>query len=259
MLNYDALLEFAKKSDMPENKFRGILREYLQTLILKFMCQHKLSSKIYFLGGTYLRFVHHFKRFSEDLDFNGKKFKKIDFEEMCRFIQKELEGENLDCTIAFEYRGKLLTSKFIFNENLLKMYGISDRYGKIMIKIEVHQPGFKLNTDEAVINNFGEMFPILTMAPGYIFCEKMLALSSHKRGRHVYDLIMMLSNKFPIDEYVLKKAGIRMPAKEFLKNLIFSISDSELIKMALSLQPFLFKEKDVEYVKRAKFYLKNLL
>lgn len=259
MLTYEALLEYAREKRMPAGKIRGILREYIQTLILKFIYRHKLAKKIYFLGGTYLRIIRQFNRFSEDLDFNGEKFGKKEFEKLMHYVQTELARENLNCKVNFEYRGKLLTAKFAFDVEVLNAYQLSDRRGRLIIKTEVHQPVWKLKTEEEVVNSFGEVFPVIAMTPGYIFCEKMLALSTHKRGRHVYDLIMMLSKKFPMDDYVLRANKIRLLPADFLKKVIFSISDSELRKMADSLRPFLFEEKEAEYVERAKFYLEKLL
>jgi predicted nucleotidyltransferase component of viral defense system len=259
MLTYDSLIEYAKEKGMPEGKLRGILREYLQTLILKFMCRHELGRKIYFLGGTYLRFIHQFKRFSEDLAFNGKKFDKKEFEDQMNFVKVELSRENLNCKINFDYRGNLLTAKLIFGKDLLNAYQLIDQRGHLMIKVEIHQPPWRLKTEENVVNGFGEIFPVLAMTRGYIFCEKMLALSTHKRGRHVYDLIMMLSHKFPMDDYILKEQGIKKSALEYLKELFFSISDAELKKLSESVRPFLFEERETEYVSRAKLFVEKLI
>jgi len=259
MLSYEALAEYGREKGMPAGKMRGLLREYIQTLILKFIYSHKGGKQLYFLGGTYLRLVHQFKRFSEDLDFNGEKLSRKEFEGLMRHVQVELERENLNCRANFEYRGNLLTAKFSFTDDLLKAYRLADQRGGLMIKVEVHQPAWELKTEEAVVNNFGEVFPVLTMTAGYIFCEKMLALSTHKRGRHVYDLVMMLSRKFPMDDYVLREKKIKASAPDYLRDIVFSIPDPELKKMAASLRPFLFEEKEAEYVERAKFYIEKML
>lgn len=259
MLTLEALIGYAKEKGMPAHKMRGVLREYIETLILKFIYKHPLSKKIFFLGGTYLRLVHQFKRFSEDLDFNGEKFTKKQFEDLMQYVQTELARENLNCKASFDYRGNLLTGKLTFGEDVLKAYNLRDRRGQLMIKVEIHQPPWKLKTEEAVVNSFGEIYPVFTMCSGYIFCEKMLALSTHKRGRHVYDLIMMLSKKIPMDDYILKAKKIKKAPKDFLREIIFSIPDAELKKMAKSLRPFLFEESEAEYVARAKFYVEKLL
>ncbi len=80
MLELEALAAQAKQRGMPSGKMRGVLREYLQVLILKELYKLPDGKKLYFTGGTYLRLVHQTKRFSEDLDFNAGEMKKSDFE-----------------------------------------------------------------------------------------------------------------------------------------------------------------------------------
>ena len=46
-------------------------REYLQLLFLKYFYTQKESEKVYFKGGTALRFLYDSFRFSEDLDFTS--------------------------------------------------------------------------------------------------------------------------------------------------------------------------------------------
>ena len=55
MLTYETLLEQAKLRNMPANKIRGVLREYLQILILKERYRGESGRKLCFTGGTYLR------------------------------------------------------------------------------------------------------------------------------------------------------------------------------------------------------------
>ncbi|MGC8746897.1 MAG: nucleotidyl transferase AbiEii/AbiGii toxin family protein [Candidatus Saccharicenans sp.] len=53
-----------------------IYREYLQILFLKYLYRQRESQKIYFKGGTALRFLYGSFRFSEDLDFTSMLFAK---------------------------------------------------------------------------------------------------------------------------------------------------------------------------------------
>ena len=48
MLTYEALLEQANLRRMPANKIRGVLREYLQILILKELYRSGDGRKLYF-------------------------------------------------------------------------------------------------------------------------------------------------------------------------------------------------------------------
>ncbi|PIR16886.1 MAG: hypothetical protein COV46_06435, partial [Deltaproteobacteria bacterium CG11_big_fil_rev_8_21_14_0_20_49_13] len=46
------------------------LREFIQTLILKFIEENGYSKDLAFVGGTAMRFIYDLQRFSEDLDFS---------------------------------------------------------------------------------------------------------------------------------------------------------------------------------------------
>ena len=47
----------------------NILREYLHNYILFLMQKARMSSSLYFVGGTALRFLYSIRRYSEVLDF----------------------------------------------------------------------------------------------------------------------------------------------------------------------------------------------
>lgn len=48
----------------------NLLREYLQTLVLRSFHECEAFRSLAFIGGTALRFLHGLPRFSEDLDFS---------------------------------------------------------------------------------------------------------------------------------------------------------------------------------------------
>ncbi len=96
MLSYEALVTQAKLRDMPPTKMRVVLREYLQILILKHLGQVDIEGKLHFTGGTYLRLVHGFKRFSEDLDFYSRGLSRRGFENIA--LLKGIEGGT--CTMS---------------------------------------------------------------------------------------------------------------------------------------------------------------
>ena len=114
MLTFESLIDTAKEKGMPTGKTRGILREYLQVLILKEMYKLPLGKNLYFTGGTYLRLVHQTKRFSEDLDFNVDKMSKNDFENTLEKISNALEKEGLKAKLIFNHWDNLFVSELIF-------------------------------------------------------------------------------------------------------------------------------------------------
>jgi len=65
------LREEGKRLNIPANKNRALIREYLQTRIIFSLYGKDGSSKISFVGGTSLRLLRGLDRFSEDLDFDN--------------------------------------------------------------------------------------------------------------------------------------------------------------------------------------------
>ncbi|MGD2279216.1 MAG: nucleotidyl transferase AbiEii/AbiGii toxin family protein, partial [Candidatus Omnitrophota bacterium] len=199
MLTYEALIEQAKAREMPVTKIRGILREYLQFLILKELYNNKYGKKLYFTGGTYLRVVHNIKRFSEDLDFNTDKITKKEFELLLETIKNELKRTGIECKVRFSHRGRIYISSLIFPaiEELYKAKSKYSRKEGIVIKVETNNPKWKIKRETPVISGFGEIYPIICTEIGALFADKIDALLKKNRGRHLYDLIFMLSNKYP--------------------------------------------------------------
>src|SRR3990167_5550491 len=123
MLELESLAAEAKQRGMPSGKMRGILREYLQVLILKELYKLPEGKKMFFTGGTYLRLVHQTKRFSEDLDFNTAEMTKGDFETLLNKTRNNLEKEGLKVNLAFGHWDNLLVGEFIFSD-IEEHYGV---------------------------------------------------------------------------------------------------------------------------------------
>ena len=243
MLAFDALVEQAKIRGMPVNKMRGILREYLQILILKELCRTDEGRKLYFTGGTYLRLAHNLKRFSEDLDFNTHILTKRKFEGLLGRVKIELERLNLSCRLKFQHWQNIFAAQIIFPE-VEKNYNITSAYSKkegIVIKLETNRPKWRIKKSTEVILGFGEMFPCICTDKGALFADKIDALGKKARARHLYDIMFMLAQKYPIDKDILLSLGIKEDPLRVIADRVNSFSAAELKKQAESLRPFLFE------------------
>lgn len=260
MLTYEALIEQAKIRGLPVNKMRGILREYLQILILKQISRSDFKAQLYFLGGTYLRFIHNIKRFSEDLDFNAFNMKERNFELLLHFIKKELARLGIASRINFKHRDNILIANMIFPD-VEEKYNITNASNKkgFMIKVETNRPSYKMETETHVVSGFGEIFPIICMKKEYIFAEKIDAMIKKGRARHIYDVIFMLANSFPVSKKILLHNNIKQKPEEVILSKINSASESELQKLAKSLRPFLFDEKDADLITNTSIVMRDLL
>ena len=249
MLTYDALIEQAKIRGMPPTKIRGILREYLQILILKELYRHELGRELYFTGGTYLRLIHNLKRFSEDLDFNAsKQLTSEKFENLINKVVNELSRLGTKIDLQFAHWDSILVAKLIFPE-VERLYNIISKHSKkagIIIKLETNKPKWKIKTETQVISGFGEIYPCICTNIGALFADKIDALTKKERGRHLYDIIFLLSNKFSIDRKVLKTLSIEQDPLDVILSRVKSLLKAELKKQGEILRPFLFEESETE-------------
>ncbi len=261
MLTNESLIEQAKLRNMPATKTRGILREYLQILILKELYRLKSGRKLYFTGGTYLRLAHGLKRFSEDLDFNTSALTQKEFEDTIKGIKNELKRVGAEANISFAHWGNIYVSKMIFPE-IEKVYGITSRYSKkhgITIKIETNKPKYRIKDETHVISGFGEFYPCICTDRSILFADKVDAFTKKKIGRHLYDIIFMLANKYPIDKKTLAILGLKDDPLKLISKRIKNLSSIELKKQAETLRPFLFDEKEADLLINAKDILPPLL
>jgi len=261
MLTYSSLIEQAKSRQMPTTKIRGILREYIQILILKEIYKTESGKKFYFTGGTYLRLVYNLKRFSEDLDFNSNSMAKQEFENLLKKVKNELKRVNIDAHLRFNHWKNIYVSKLIF-PNLEREYNAVSEYSKkegIMIKVETNKLKSKIKSETQVISGFGEFFPCICTDKAVLFADKIDALAKKNRGRHIYDIMFMLSNKHPIDKKSLKRLGIQNEPLFVISDRIKSFSKSALRKQAETLRPFLFEESEANLVANAQDLVPQLV
>lgn len=261
MLTYESLIEQAKIRGMPHTKMRGILREYLQILILKELSKSESGKKLYFTGGTYLRLVHNLKRFSEDLDFNANAITESEFEQLLKKTGTALKKAGIEAKIKFSHWGNIYVSKLIFPE-VERAYNIISKYSKkegIIIKVETNNLKHKIKTETQVISGFGEFYPCICTDKGILFADKIDALCNKNRARDIYDIIFMLSNKYPVDKNALKLMGIKIDPAKVIYDAIKKIPQAESKKQAEILRPFLFEESEADLILNAQIIIPSLL
>ena len=121
----------------------------------------------------------------------------------------------------------------------------------MVIKVETNVPNWDIKKETQVITGFGEMFPIVSTDKGALFSDKIDALTKKTRGRHLYDIIFMLSNKYPFSQRVIDALGIKDEPLTLVEERVASFSKAELKKQAETLRPFLFDEKEADLIVNA--------
>lgn len=259
MITLDSLLEEAERLGLPLAKKRAILREYLQVLTLNSVYKHKLGSKMYFMGGTALRFFHKLPRFSEDLDFNAKDLTSGEFDSLLDLVAAALRNEGFRIKVKRKDIYDVYSARVGF-ESVMRDFGLTDQRGEdIVVKIEVNNPIWKIKYEPRALSSFGILFTALIMDKGSFLAEKSQAFIRRCRGRDIYDVLFMLRLKFPLDKEMFLAKKISDNPQEALLDKFRSLKEGELKRLADQVRPFLFKEDEIELVEKAPFYGQELL
>ncbi len=261
MLEKQELIREAQQRDMPPGKMRGILREYLQILILRELYKLPQGKSLCFTGGTYLRLVHRIKRFSEDLDFNTDEITQDTFENLMKQIQQRLKHEGLSAAIAFRHWDNILAGEFVFPdvEQQYGIFSVNQRKEGIVIKFETNRPQWGIKTESLLVSGFGNMFPVVCTERGALFADKIDALIKKNRARHLFDIMFMLSHNYSIDLNVANALGMTGPLLELILSRVASLSEDQLQQFAEQLRPFLFEESEADLIAHAKTIILQLI
>lgn len=177
-----------------------VYREYLQLLFLKYFYAQKRSEKIYFKGGTALRFLYGSFRFSEDLDFTSllaeNEIQDL-IEKSLQDLNKEAEGTTFkeSESIANSFSGK------IFQE-------ISEFKFPLTIRLDFSYRETPILTSTSYVETIFPIGPypqVSHLKMEELMAEKVRAILTRTRGRDVFDLWFMFSKNIPIEWDLVNK------------------------------------------------------
>lgn len=191
-----------------------IVREYFQHLFLSYFYQEAETDKIYFKGGTALRFIYQSPRFSEDLDFSANLFTIDPIENAIIAALARLNKEGLSTDIE---ESKPTTGGYI---GIMKVgaFGID-----IPIHFEVSlRRGKKFGETVTVANDYIPAYSVVQMIEKELIGEKITALLSRQKPRDFYDFYFLLRSRlipeknretFEVVLKALQKTPIRFDAE----------------------------------------------
>ncbi len=259
MLSYDSLLAHAKERGLPAGKARGLVREYLQVLILKALYGPRRASGLVFLGGTALRLGYGLPRFSEDLDFDAESLSFREWRTLLEEAAHALSISGLSSELRSAEKGSLLSGDLRF-EGFLQAYRLSESPGEeLRVKLEANRPRYSPAAEPRVIAGFGEMFPVPFAAPGLAFSEKIMALLNRELGRDVFDIFFMAGKSWAPDPGPLSVLGVKASPRELILGRVGAWKPAQLAAMARKLEPFLFEPAQAGLVAQARELLPGTL
>ncbi len=203
MISLEQLKEFARKSGLTiyQQEKDYFLKLFLYTYFRKYQ-------DAVFKGGTCIRYLFGFDRFSEDLDFNlvvpPEKFKA-----QARKVVKELESIGIESYFIKEEQFEdAYTCEIGFNGPLYK--GTAQTRNKIGVDAgertgTLKDPEWRIMPSEYPETR--EQFLVLAMSEGEMLVEKAIALMQRNKGRDLYDVWFLLEKGVRFDKALLSKKG----------------------------------------------------
>jgi predicted nucleotidyltransferase component of viral defense system len=251
--------EIKKQYPSDIHKFeRGLLREYLQYLILEIIFSSNISTKLFFRGGTCLRIVHGSKRFSEDLDFDNKDLSLEEFTSLAKKIKRELQRQGFDVETSITKK-KVIHCHIKFPDILFESNLSNIKTEKIDIQIDTFGQGYEYGPNLYLLNKFNVFKQIRVTPKEIILSQKLWTITQRSRakGRDFYDIIYLLQNTEPDMGFLKLKFGTSNwdGARE---KILEGIKDGSLDSMVKDVQPFLISKKEGEKIKLFRDYIKQI-
>ncbi len=199
--NFNQILEFGKKYDLPMTKKKAVLREYLQTKILGFIYSEKISAGLIFVGGTALRLTENLNRFSEDLDFdlNGLEFEEV--KSLVEKVHQKLERENVAVELYENRTEDRLYHEFRFPNLLFDLDLSQQETEKLMIKFDYEKLWRNHQKEVKVINRYGYLVKSVSIPLDQHLVQKLTAYLGRKQTqpRDIYDIVWLIAQDAEID------------------------------------------------------------
>ncbi|MFH1435345.1 MAG: nucleotidyl transferase AbiEii/AbiGii toxin family protein [Pseudomonadota bacterium] len=197
MLSQDNAKELSRRLNID---LFTVCREYLQLLFLKYFYAQKETDRVFFKGGTALRFLYESFRFSEDLDFTSL----ISGDELTRLVERALKNlgrelENVrfrrEGTHPQSFGGRLLQDLPMFKSPLTVKLDFSLREKPVRTDVSLIETQFPLSPYPRVSH----------LTVDEMMAETIRAIATRVRGRDVFDLWFLLSKKVRIDWEIVER------------------------------------------------------
>jgi hypothetical protein len=196
----DQALALARGSKEPGQAL-NLLREYLQTLILRSFHESEAFRNLAFVGGTALRFLYNLPRFSEDLDFSMVSEKGYAGMGWMSKVKRDLSLAGFDPHLTWNDR-KVVHTGWIRLAGILHDAGISgmpDQKLAIKLEIDTRPPEGALYERSIItrtVTFLVQHYDLPSMMAG-----KLHAAITRKyiKGRDWYDLLWYRTQRPPIE------------------------------------------------------------
>ncbi len=194
------------------NAFRAMIKEYLQCKILEFVYRGPFKVSLVFLGGSKLRLLNNFRRFSEDLDFDlSGDYNSNDHFALCEYLVKEFNKQNIKAEIDQDKKIKEIDvqTRYINFPTILEQTGLKDIPGrKFFIKLDAQKHDFgsySYKMETQVLNRFDVFVPVNCAPDSMILATKLCSILERSKGRDFYDIVELVKTTKPDIDYIANR------------------------------------------------------
>lgn len=247
--------------------YRSMLKEYLQCKVLEFIYQGPFKERLIFIGGSKLRLLNNFRRFSEDLDFDlSKSYDSNDHLALCEYIIKEFDKQNIPAEIDEDKKIKEIDilTRYINFPTVLELAGIKDVPGrKFFIKIDAQKHVFgtySYKVETQLLNRFDVFTPVNCAPDSMILATKLCSILERSKGRDFYDIVELIKTTKPDLDYISNRLEFgRLKKKycgpetyvELVRPIIESVDWTDKMK---EIEKFLFNPDEAKKVQMFSSY-----
>ncbi len=243
--------------DLPDPAQRlNLLREYLQSCVMRSLHESEAFTCLSFVGGTALRFLFDLARFSEDLDFsleNPDGYAPVEWMEK---LKRDMALAGFELTVRWSDR-RTVHSAWIRLAGILRESGLADTLEqKLSIKVEIDsRPPAGAATLREVVNRH-MIFAVRHHDLASLMAGKIHALCTraYPKGRDWHDLLWYLARRPPVEpNLVLLQNALdqtqgpgALESGRWRRHVLERLEALDVSKLGPDVRPFLERPRDAD-------------
>ena len=242
----------------------NLLREYLQSLVLRSLHESEAFRALAFVGGTALRFLYGLPRFSQDLDFSLVSGDGYAGREWLARVKRDLSLAGFETEVSWNDR-RVVHTGWVRVAGLLHRAGLAGMPGqKLAVKVEIDsRPPAGENCERRLVTRH-LTFMLRHYDLPSLLAGKLHAVITRKyaKGRDWYDLLWYLSQRPPPEPNLkllgnaLEQTGTRGSdnARDWRKLVREKLETLDMKAVAADVGPFLERPQDAKLLTRANLH-----
>jgi len=270
MISLEQIYSYFPDLEKTDSLKKGMLREYLQFMILDFLSTSPYINKLILVGGPAIRFKYGLDRFTRDLFFNFVDCSEDDFIKMTDSVISFLEKSGVKVESKYKenpnqssFKRYLYFPKFLFNIKLSVFNeerfftSIGAIPNKLMqgstIKPEIEKYGFKkltlgFNSSFETISGCGFSFLFQVPSISVLFAMKLGALILRQNGRDFYDGLFLRQFAKPDYVFLKHRVGVSNKAELHVK-LTEALKYVDLERKCKDVEHLVFDKKNLDRIR----------